>query len=227
MSIDHADPFAEATDLDDPFATAEDTASTGAEFKPSPKPEYLDGALVAMVPRKYDAKAKKLERFVKAGEDPHQERWTVDLYVIEGPKVGEDVSFWYTKTDRDSGATTEVEYVIAAANMPEAFPHNRVYQWGIIGQLNKVAGNARPILMGRIERGPKAADERNGKTFADVAAEFKAWEQRGRKGERPGFAWKVNQAEKGSADHAKGLAWYRDAKPDLTKPIERTTEPTN
>ena len=220
------DPFAVATDLDDPFATPEDTQSGGGEFKPNPKPEYLDGALVAMVPRKHDAQAKKLERFVKTGESPYQERWTVDLYVIEGPEAGADLSFWYNKVDRDTKAVSEVEYVIAAANMPEAFHGNRVYQWGIIGQLNKVADGPRPILMGRVARGPKAADERNGKTFEDVANEIKAWEARGRKGERPGFAWKINQAVS-EADRAKALAWYAQAKPDLTAPIARTTEPTN
>lgn len=220
------DPFATPVNMDDPFATAEDTkAGSGGEFKPSPKPEFLDGALIAMVPRKHDKQARKLEKFVRDGDDPYQERWTVDLYVIETPG-NVDLTFYYTKIDKETKAISEGEYTIRAGNLPEAFPHSRVYQWAINGQLNKVADGPRPILMGRMGRAPKAADERAGKTFADVAAEFEKWESRGKRGERPGFAWKVNQ-DVSAEDREKALAWYRSEKPDLTQPIERTTEPTN
>lgn len=230
MSIDTADPFAQALDTEDPFATPEDVKpGTGGDFKPSPKPEDLEGALIVMVPRAHDAKAKKLERFVKAGEDPHQERWTVDLYVLEGKAPGADLAFWYQKRDRDNPDATPdlTEYVIASANMPEMFGHTRIYQWSIIGQMNKIADSPRPLLMGRVVRGPKAADARKGKTVADVAKEFAAWERTGRKTERPGFTWIVDTATT-PEDRQKAVAWFAQARESLALDslvIKRTTEP--
>jgi len=224
MSIDTADPFATTVDESDPFATPEDVQSTGGAFKPTPKPEDLHNVLMAMVPRKYDKNAPKLERFVKAGEDPYQERWTVDLFVLDNN--GADFAFTSKKKDKDTGIETETEYVTAAVNMPEMFPRMWVQQFALIGQLSKIADTPRPILAGRMRRGPVAADKRAGKTFDQVEAEYTAWVSKGARGEKPAFSWQVDTAMT-PEDRATMVAWWAKANGtdvDLSKSVERTTE---
>lgn len=226
MSVDtkHADPFATDVDESDPFATPEDVASTGGTFKPTPKPEDLHNVLIAMVPRKYDKNAPKLERFVKAGEDPYQERWTVDLFVLDNN--GADFAFTSVKTDKDTQTRVEAEYVTAAVNMPEMFPRMWVQQFALIGQLSRIADGARPILAGRMRRGPVAEDKRKGKTFDQVESDYATWVSKGARGEKPAFSWQVDTAMS-PEDRAKMVAWWATANGtdvDLSAPIERTTE---
>lgn len=201
-----ADPFAQTADTEDPFATADDVKGSGGTFRPSPKPEDLEGRLIAMIPRSFRNDAPKLDRFVKPGESAVQDQYTVDLYVIDRAPL----TYWYNAKVEGSEERKLTEYVIPAEDMPAGFEGVWIQQAALIGQLRKVDGSAKPIVMGRMRKGPQARD-RGKQTFETIAAETQAWRDRGSRGEAPRFSWQVDVMNEGTPDHAEALAWWRSA----------------
>lgn len=186
---DTRDPFAVATDTSDPFATPEDTKGTGGTFVPSPNLDALDGRLVAMIPRKFEKNAPKPEQFRQNTQDTTRERYTVDLYVLDKAEF----RFWYNAKQEGTTERVATEHVVEASDIPFNVPNYWIVQSAVIGQLRNVDGGPRPILAGRVRRGPQAAD-RDKKTFDSIEAEWKAFEARGRKGMAPKFSWQIDNA---------------------------------
>jgi hypothetical protein len=205
-ATDIADPFAGADPDEDPFATSEDVKSGG--FIPRPALEDLEGRLIVMVPRAFMEDAKTPEQFVKMGADPTRQQYTVDLVVLDGGTL----TYEYKSSEADgNGGTRKVTKVNTVDTLPALFPGLWVSQASLIGQLRKVDGTRRPLLLGIMRKGPQADDRKAGKTWQDVAAEFAAWRQNPR-GNPPKFSWQVDvdavtQAHKGLAS-----AWLAAAR---------------
>ena len=198
MSQDLADPFG-ATEVDeDPFATPEDVKS-GGTFTPRPRFEDLEGELVVLIPRKLDEEAK----------DPFnggtREQYTVDLVVL-GDGV---LTFDYTDRQKDGDKVTETTKEFSAPK-PALFEGMWVPQANIIGQLKKVHGTRRPMVLGVVKRGPQAEDRKAGKTVADIEAAFKKW-RANPKGNAPRFSWIVD-FEISAEQRATAVAWWASAK---------------
>lgn len=184
-----ADPFAQATDTADPFATPEDTRKGGGTFVPSPNLEALHGRLVAFIPRKLEKRAPKPEEFRRDASDTTRERYTVDLYVLD--KAG--FRFWYNAKQEGTAERVPTEHIVEASDIPFHVPSYWIVQDALIGQIRSVDGGPRPILAGRVRRGPQAKD-RATKTFDSVEAEWAAYEARGMKGTKPKFSWQIDNA---------------------------------
>lgn len=217
-----ADPF-NGVDVDtsDPFATGE-TVNAGGNFRPTPGPEALNGRLVVYIPRSFRKDARVPESFAKVQGETREE-WRADLYVIGGG----DLSYTYTETDQQTQQKTQKTMTIPAAEMPAEFLDIFVPQAALIGQLRKVDGTAKPLLMGVLRRGPKAQEKRAGKTFAQVEAAYAEWMAamgRGQRTPEPSFSWQVD-VDVTPEQRAQALAWWRSAqgsiKP-LGKAIDRT-----
>lgn len=225
MTVDTTDPFAATSTVngerpEDPFATPEDAKGGGGTFTPSPSgPEGVHGCLVALIPRKYESKAPKPEEFRQNPEDATRERYTCDLYILEGPEAGKPFTFGYNAKVEGSDERTWTEHTIGADEFPYAVERWWVVQLALLGQIRKVADSTRPILLGRVRRGPKAKD-RGKKDFATVEREWSEYVARGQRGTKPEFSWQVEVSEAGSADHAKALAWWRSSGVELT-PVEK------
>ena len=216
-----ADPF-NGVDVDtsDPFATGE-TVNAGGNFRPTPSLDALHGRLVVYIPRSFRKDALVPEAFAKVQGETREE-WRADLYVLGG----QDLTYVANRKDKETGAVTTETVVIPAADMPAEFPDVFVPQAALIGQLRKVDGTAKPLLMGVLRRGPKA-DQRGKKTFADIEQAYAEWMAnmgRGVKTPEPGFSWQVD-VDVTPAQKAEALAWWKSAqhtiKP-LAKAIDRT-----
>jgi hypothetical protein len=202
--VNEADPFGATVDEEDPFATEEEGRAGGGNFAPTPKIPDIHGRLVAMIPREFTKKALKAERFRKGDDDKYQDRYTVDLVVLDGG----DLSFFAQVKEGDK--TVEKEITVPAADLPQVWEGSWIFQQALIGQLRKVDGGARPILLGRVKRGPVAKD-RGTKSFADVEQAWAAWDKRGRRGEEPAYSWQVDTAIS-EADRAVALRWWASVK---------------
>ena len=217
-----ADPF-NGVDVDqsDPFATGETVNAGGGNFRPTPGPEALNGRLVVYIPRSFRKDAKVPESFAKFQGETREE-WRADLYVLDR----RDLTYTANRTDQN-GVKTQETITIPAADMPAEFLDTFVPQAALIGQLRKVDGTAKPLLMGVLRRGPKAEQKKAGKTFADIEREYAAWMQamgQGRKTTEPGFSWQVD-VDVTPDQKALALAWWKSVattiKP-LTKAQDRT-----
>lgn len=189
MTDTMADPFAQATDTDDPFATPEDTKGGSGRFVPSPSVDALNGRLIAMIPRKLEKRAPKPAEFQRDARDTTRERYTVDLYVLDR----NELRFWYNAKVEGSAGRVPTEHVVPASEIPFNVPNYWIVQDALIGQIRSVDGGPRPILAGRVRRGPQAK-ERDTKNFASIEAEWKAFEARGMKGTKPNFSWQIDNA---------------------------------
>lgn len=221
-STPDADPF-NGVDVDtsDPFATGE-TVNAGGSFRPTPGPEALAGRLVVYIPRSFRKDSLVPEAFAKVKGETREE-WKADLYVID-PR---DLTYTYTKTDQQTQQKTQETITIPASDMPAEFLDIFVPQAALIGQLRKVDGTAKPLLMGVLRRGPKADAKKAGKTFADIETAYAEWMANMGKGIRtaePGYSWQVD-VDVTPEQKAMALAWWRSAqgriKP-LAKAIDRT-----
>lgn len=211
MTQSIADPFAQATDLDDPFATPEDVKGGSGTFTPSPNLEALAGRLVAFIPRKLEKRAPKPEQFRQNANDTTRERYTVDLYVLDK----QEFRFWYNAKQEGTDERVPTEHVVEASDIPFNVPNYWIVQSALIGQIRKVDGGPRPILAGRVRRGPQAED-RDRKTFDSVEAEWAAYVARGMKGTKPKFSWQVDNAM--SNDDLFALRdWWHKAGVEITK----------
>lgn len=186
MSVDTIDPFgAPETDELDPFATPEDVKA-GSTFEPSPKPEALDGRLVIMIPRRFRSDDLVPEGFRKH-EGETRDRYDVDLYVLGNHPL---TFHAYVKED-GSEEYVEKEFTIPASDMPKGFRSVRIVQAALVGQLRRISGTPRPVLMGIMRRGPQARD-RGRKTFDSIGAEHAEWVRKGKRGQEPRFSWQID-----------------------------------
>lgn len=217
-----ADPF-NGVDVDtsDPFATGE-TVNAGGNFRPTPSPEALAGRLVVYIPRSFRKDALVPKDFAKVQGETREE-WRADLYVIDRAPL----TYTAKRTDQQTQAVTTETITLAAEDMPAEFLDIFVAQAALIGQLRKVDGTAKPLLMGVLRRGPKADQKRAGKTFAQVEAEYAAWMAnmaKGIRGTEPAFSWQVD-VDVTPDQRAAALAWWKSVattiKP-LGKAIDRT-----
>lgn len=179
------DPFAETVDENDPFATADDVMGGGGVFTPTPSLEALEGRIVIMVPRKFEDDAPIPEGFRQAGGPTVRDRYTVDMIVVSGGPL----TYWYNAKVEGSEERELAEFTVE--ELPAIFTNVWRVEASIIGQLRRIDGKARPVLMGTVRRGPQAKD-RGKKDFDSIAAEMKAWEGRGRKGAAPKFSWQID-----------------------------------
>jgi hypothetical protein len=217
------DPFnGVSVDLDDPFADS-DTVNKAGNFRPTPGPEALHGRLVAYIPQSYRKDAPVPAEFAKT-QGEVREQWTADMYVLDR----RDFSYVSNRTDQKTQQKTQETTVIPAAEMPAEFPNVFVPQQAIIGQLRKVNGTAKPILMGVMRRGPKGPDRKAGKTFADIEREYATWMEnmgRGIKTPEPGFSWQVD-VEITPAQRAEVMAWWGTAKNTVKLTVAQDTTGT-
>lgn len=203
VAVNDVDPFgASLEEVVDPFASPEDLA---ARWEPAPKIPDLVGRLVAFIPREYTDKASKPEQFRRGPDDLYQDRYTADLVVLDGG----DLTWWGTEKVGES--TTDREYKISASELPRLFRGIWIFQLALIGQLRRVHGGPRPILLGRVRRGPTVKARAAGETFASIEAAYAAWEQRGRKGKEPDYSWQVD-TNISPADREVALRWWQSAK---------------
>lgn len=201
-----ADPFAQHTDDDDPFADADTAKAGGGSFTPRPALEDLEGRLLAMVPRELDKEAPTPAIYVEKGAPATREQYTVDMVLLDGGPLT------YTYKDKViSGQTTTIvdkEFTV------DALPFMWTGVWrnesAIIGQLKKVDGTPKPILLGRLVKGPQAKDRKAGRTIADVAAAFEVWRKNPR-GAVPAFSWQID-TEVTPADQLLAREWWTAAR---------------
>lgn len=195
------DPFATEPD-EDPFATPDDVK--GGAFTPTPPFEALDGHLVVMVPRSFRDDAPIPEEYRTADGPKVRDQYTVDMVILDGPPV----TFEYNgpiKVDgkRDRLSTTVTEF-------PALFTGVWRVEASIVGQLKKVDGSARPMLLGVLRRGPQAKDRQAGKTFEHIAFAFDAW-RKNPKGMPPRFSWQIDTAIT-PEQKAAAMSWWNAAK---------------
>lgn len=217
-----ADPF-NGVDVDqsDPFATGETVNSAGGSFRPTPGPDALHGRLVVYIPRSFRKDALVPKDFAKVQGETREE-WRADLYVLGA----QDLTYVATRTDRETGMKTRETITIPAADMPVEFLDTFVPQAALIGQLRKVDGTAKPLLMGVLRRGPKA-DQRGKKSFDDIERDYQTWMEnmgRGVKTSEPGFSWQVD-VDVTPAQKAEALAWWNATK-DRIKPLAKAIDRT-
>lgn len=212
MTQDIADPFAEAVDEDDPFARPEDVATSYGPFVPRPYLADLAGRLVAMVPRSFDPEAKKPADRIEAGGKDTEERYMVDMALLDGG----DLTFFYKSKIEGKEEWEEKEHTVSAAEIPFLWTNVRRNEGVVIGQLKKVDGKAKPILLGRVRRGPQSADKRNGVTVDQIEEAYAKYEAHLRAGRtnatKPKFSWVIDVDCVTDADRAKARDWYAKAK---------------
>lgn len=208
-----ADPFATAVDEDDPFATAEDVKRASGPFIPRPYLADLCGRLVAFVPRSYEKDAPKRKDRIEAGGKETEERYTADMVVLDGG----DLTFFYaSKVEGRENEFEQKEHTVPAAEIPFLWENTFRTEGNVIGQLKKVDGTARPILLGRVRRGPQAADKRNGVTADQTEKLWRDYEAHLRAGRtnatKPKFSWFVDVDVVTDADRVVARRWLTAAK---------------
>lgn len=208
-----ADPFAQTVNEDDPFATAEDVKSTGGPFTPRPYLADLVGRLVAMVPRVFEKEAPKRKDRVEPGGKETEERYTVDMAVLDG---GDLTFFYQSRVEGTEDQYEEKSHTVPAAELPALWEGVYRTEGSVIGQLRKVDGTARPVLLGRVRRGPQAADKRKGMTADDVEKAYAAYEGHLKAGRtnatRPKFSWFIDVDSVTEADKEKARQWLKAAR---------------
>lgn len=207
-----ADPFATAVDEDDPFATAEDVKSASGPFVPRPYLADLAGRLIALVPRVFEKEAPKRADRVKPGEKDKEERYTADLVLLDGG----DLTFFYASKIEGTEDFEQKEHTVSAEEIPFLWENTYRTEGNVIGQLKKVDGTSRPILLGRVRRGPQAADRRKGMTVDQVEKAWKDYEAHLRAGRtnatKPKFSWFVDVDVVTDEDRVMARQWLTTAK---------------
>ena len=212
MTTDIDDPFAETVDEDDPFARPEDVARSSGPFVPRPYLADLAGRLVVMVPREYEKDAPKRADRVEAGGKDTEERYTVDMAVLDGGEL----TFQYSSKIEGSEERELRDFTVEADQLP--FLWERVYrtEGNVVGQLKKVDGKVRPVLIGRVRRGPQSADKKAGVTADQIEKSWAAWEAAMRAGKlntpRPKFSWIMDVDAVTPEDLALARAWLKAAR---------------
>lgn len=207
---DIADPFAETVDEDDPFATPDDVARSSGPFVPKPYLADLAGRLVAMVPREFEKDAPKREDRIQDGGPTTEERYTVDMAVLDGGAL----TFWYSAKVEGSDERVPTEHTVEADEIPFLYTNVWRTEGNVIGQLKKIDGKARPVLLGRIRRGPQAPDKKKGVTPDQIEQAYAAWEKRGKNGPKPKFSWIVDVDCVTAEDRVLAGAWLKAARED-------------
>jgi hypothetical protein len=204
MTNQPEDPFAETSEVDedDPFATAEDVKSGGG-FSPSPKWDDLEGRLVAIFPRDFTDQAP--DPFSEGGKGV-RDRWVADLVVLDGPAF----TFEYQGPPKEDGSDRDT-LTEQVDEVPALFRRKYVHEQSIIGQINKAQKGPRPVLTGRVTRGPQAKDRRAGKTVEDIAAAFEAWRKNPR-GNPPRFSWQIDVDSVTETDREVARRWLKTAR---------------
>lgn len=206
MSEPVEDPFGGAEpNADDPFATPEDVKSGGA-FTPVPSLSNLEGRLVAMIPRKFEDDAPIPEDYRQKDGPTVRDRYTVDMYVLNGGEL----RYTYLAKVEGKSEREEREHVIPAEELPATFTRVWRVEQAMIGQLKKVDGSVRPVLLGVVRRGPQAKDRNEGKTFSDVAAAYAKWAANPTKSKEPRFSWQID-VEISKEERSLALEWWRNA----------------
>ncbi|MFL6145603.1 MAG: hypothetical protein ACJ72N_27545 [Labedaea sp.] len=206
MSQEIEDPFAQHTDEDDPFADADTARAGGGSFTPRPALEDLEGRLLAMIPRELDTESKTPDVWVQKGAPPTREQYTVDMVLLDGGPLD------YTYKDKvtEGNTTTVTEKTFTVAVLPFLWTGVWRSEANLIGQLKKVDGTPKPILLGRLVKGPQAKDRKNGVSIQDVAAEFEKWRKNPR-GAAPSFSWQVD-TDVTPADQTLAREWWAAAR---------------
>jgi len=200
---DIADPFAEGVDEGDPFATADDVKGGGA-WTPSPKWEEVQGRLVAIFPRSFRDDAP--DPFSDGGKGV-RDRWVADLVVLDGGAF----SFEYLGPRKEDGSDRDV-LVHQVDEVPALFEGKYIHEASVIGQLNKAQKTPRPVVIGRVIRGPQAKDRKAGKTAADINKAWDGWEAKGRRGAAPRFSWQIDVENVTEADRELARGWLKRAR---------------
>lgn len=206
MSETVADPFGSEPDASDPFATPEEVRGNSGPFIPTPKLEDIAGRLVAMIPRKFEDDAPIPEDFRQKDGPTVRDRYTVDMFVLNGGELS------YTYMGKVEGKENEREertHTIPADEVPAAFTNVWRVEASLIGQLRRIDGTQRPVLLGVVRRGPQAADRRKGVTFDDVEAAHEKW-TKNPKGNHPKFSWQVD-TDITPEQRAAALSWWKSA----------------
>ena len=170
-----------------------------------------------MIPRKLETASPVPAQFAKTPGET-RERFTVDLYVLASADGG-DLRFWYNAKQEGTDERVPTEHTVPASDLPYHVPNYWIVQGAIVGQLRRAADSTKPIVMGRVRRGP-VADDRGKKTFDQVEAEWDAFIARGQRGTKPRFSWQIEASVPGSEDYAAALAWWKSAGVQLG-PIEK------
>jgi hypothetical protein len=203
MTQDIEDPFAVGADEDDPFADAATARQGAGTFTPRPALEDLEGRTVIMVPRGLDKEAKTPDMWVAKGAQPTREQYTVDLVVLDGGPL----SFPYKDKVTEGNTTRVEEKTFTVDELPFMWKGVWRTEASIIGQLKKVDGTSKPMLLGVLRKGPQADDRKAGVTWQNIAEAFEVWRKNPR-GNAPKFSWFVDVD---SANKELALAWWRAA----------------
>lgn len=200
------DPFAVHTDEEDPFAASADVKS--GPFTPRPALEDLEGRLLVLVPRALDKEAKTPEEWVRKGAQPTREQYTVDMVVLDGGPL----TYQYKDKVTKDGATTVQMKEFEVPALPFMWAGVWRSEASIIGQLKRVDGTKKPMLLGVLRKGPQADDRKNGVTWQDIARLTAEWRKNPR-GNAPSFSWFID-VEAGETPGARTLAhdWWALAK---------------
>jgi hypothetical protein len=226
-SAPQVDPFNGVdVDMADPFATAEDVK--GGTYRPSPRVDDLNERLIVMIPRKFRSDYPIPKDYIAKGSNKTtQDLYIVDLYILGN----EPLTFTYKETDQTTQVETRKDVTIPAEEMPAEFLGKYIYQAALVGQLRRVDGTAKPLLMGVMRRGPQAKD-RGSKTFDSIRAEFAEYARQAAAGRvppsLPSFSWQVDTAITPD-QRVQAMAWWTQSQGRIAKPgkaIDVTGTPT-
>lgn len=224
-----SDPFngPSTVDASDPFATGEDLK--GGPYTPSPSVDDLEGRLVVMIPRQFRSDAPIFKDFIKEGGPTTQDRYTVDLYVLGS----EPLVYSYKERDEKGGETGKV-IEVKVDDMPACFKGVWINRAALVGQLRKVDGSGRPLLMGVMRKGPQSQDRRNGATFDTIATSFRKFQDayaayvaggmKGAKPTEPRYSWQVDVLVS-AEQRAVAMRWWESSK-DAILPIGKAPDVT-
>lgn len=215
---DPEDPFSvpASGNTEDPFAS-EDVYGGGGEFTPRPSISDIAGRLIVLVPREYDEAAETSEFARKNfGAKDTEERWTVDIVVLDGGTL----SFDYTS--KVQGTEDQYEEKRAeVTDLPYLIPGMFIRQGNLKAACRKLE-KAHTFGLGRIRPGYAAAQMRKRATmaeaFQDWQNEMDAWEVKARQnprgaGDPPRSVWHFEPTANGD-DKALAMAWWAKAKAD-------------
>lgn len=210
MTSPDDDPFAATneSDVDDPFASADDAKSNAGPFVPWPNVADLQGRLLVLVPRKYEEEA-KVSQYLQDTHNipPTRNEWTTDLIVLKGPLPWKYK--YMARDEQDKEKYTEKEHTVES--YPFYVPNWKVVWGNVIGALNAVTQTPRPMALGYLKAGYPIGEMRKGKTFDQFASELEAFyaSPKGKKQPKPVWHFVVSED---AGDRKLAQDWWKTAR---------------
>jgi len=151
-------------DMANPFRTTQEVAPAGGQFDPFVPHTQLLGRMIVMVPKSFTDQDPKKEEYGGGVQD----RWTVDIVVLDGGPL----TFDYTTKETKDGP--EVKKTMNVTEFPATFRGQWERHPQLVGALNG-ADKEGAFIYGVYSMVPTAADARGGLTIEKLAENTEQW----------------------------------------------------